>query len=223
MTSDSTFPQRLTKIDDLTRPDHWYLTAADACYFIGEYTARQGYAYSATNNLVLNFKKGMDRRGRLEWRYKARAIQNAALAFRTALNADALDRLTFVPIPPSKAKDDPLHDDRLTQMLRAVRPNPGLDVRELIIQTQSTDAVHDSDNRPSPDQIAALYRIDEAVAAPLPTTIAIVDDVLTTGSHFRAAQMVLAARFPGVPMVGLFIARRVPDTSDFEEIVDIEF
>lgn len=223
MTSDSTFPQRLTKIDDLTRPDHWYLTDADVCYFIGEYTARQGYAYSATNNLVLNFKKHMDRRGRPEWRYKARAIQNAALAFRTALNADALDRLTFVPIPPSKAKDDPLYDDRLTQMLHAIRPNPVLDVRELIIQTLSTDAVHDSDNRPSPDQIAALYRIDEALAAPPPTTIAIVDDVLTTGSHFRAAQMVLAARFPDVPTVGLFIARRVPDTSDFEEIVDIDF
>lgn len=220
MTSDSTFPQRLTKIDDLTRPDHWYLSDLDVCYFIGEYTARQGYAYSATNNLVLNFKKRLDRRGRPEWRYKARAIQNAALAFRTALNPEALDRLTFVPIPPSKAKRDPLYDDRLTQMLRAIRPNPVLDVRELIVQMQSMDAVHDSDNRPSPEQIAVLYQIDEELAAPIPATIAIVDDVLTTGSHFRAAQMVLSARFPGVPMVGLFIARRVPDTSDFEEIVE---
>ena len=27
MTSKSTFPRRFTKIDDLTRPDHYYLTA----------------------------------------------------------------------------------------------------------------------------------------------------------------------------------------------------
>ena len=57
MTSSSTFPQRLTKIDDLIRPDHSYLTDSDSCYFLGEYTARKGYAFSPGNNLVLNFKK----------------------------------------------------------------------------------------------------------------------------------------------------------------------
>jgi len=36
MTSAGTFPQRLTKIDDLVRPDHFYLTPADECYFLGE-------------------------------------------------------------------------------------------------------------------------------------------------------------------------------------------
>ena len=63
MTSDNTFPRRFTKIDDLTRRDHSYLTGDDACCFIGEYTARKGYAYSATNQPILNFKKTMDRRG----------------------------------------------------------------------------------------------------------------------------------------------------------------
>ena len=64
--SDDTFPHRLTRIDALARPDHGYLTEDDHCYFIGEYTARKGFAYSASNNLLLNFKKGMDRRGRPE-------------------------------------------------------------------------------------------------------------------------------------------------------------
>jgi len=50
MTSSSTFPQRLTKIDDLIRPDHSYLTDVDSCYFLGEYTARKGYAFSPGNN-----------------------------------------------------------------------------------------------------------------------------------------------------------------------------
>ena len=39
-------PARLTKIDDLTRPDHYYLSSADECYCLGEYTARAGFAYS---------------------------------------------------------------------------------------------------------------------------------------------------------------------------------
>jgi hypothetical protein len=59
----STFPKRLTEIDDLTRPDHFYLMADDACHFLGEYTARKGYAFSATNQLVLNFEKSLVKRG----------------------------------------------------------------------------------------------------------------------------------------------------------------
>ena len=156
MTSDGTFPQRLTKVDDLTRPDHWYLTADDACYFIGEYTAYRGYAHSDTNHLIFNFKKTMDRRGRPEWRYKDRAIQTAVAAFRRTLAPKDLDRLTFVPTPPSKAKGDPLYDDRLTRMLGAIRPKPPLDVRELVVQTVSTAAVHVRDVRPAPEQIQAL-------------------------------------------------------------------
>ena len=226
MTSDATLPQRLTKVDTLTRPDHSHLTEDDICYFIGEYTARKGYAYSDTNSLVLNFKKTMDRRGRPEWHYKERAIQTVAAAFRQALsplNPEALDRLTFVPIPPSKAKEDPLYDDRLIRMLDAIRPEPPLDVRELVVQTTSTGAVHGGDVRPTPDEIAALYRIDEALAEPAPHLIAVVDDLLTTGAHFRAAQSMLSRRFPDAAVLGLFIARRVPDSADLEEFDDVEF
>ena len=220
MTSETAFPQRLTKIDPLILCDHVYLDEDDECYFIGEYTARMGYAYSATNDLVLNFKKTMDRRGRLEWPHKGRAIRRAADAFRTALEPmgqEAINQVTFVPIPPSKAKDDPLYDDRLTQMLSLIRPEPKLDVREIIVQKHSTEPVHSSDLRLGPDEIESLYEINEALEKPEPKLIAVVDDVLTTGAHFRVAQTILSACFPSVKVIGLFIARRVPDTSDFDE------
>jgi hypothetical protein len=137
MTSAGTFPQRLTKIDDLARPDHFYLTPADECYFLGEYTARKGYAFSATNQLILNFKKSMDKRGTAQWRYKERAIDEAAAAFRVALNKEWLDSATLVPVPPSKSKNDPLYDDRLVRMVRGIRGQPALDVRELVLQRAS--------------------------------------------------------------------------------------
>ena len=223
MTSDGTFPQRLTKIDGLIRPDHWRLTEADACYFIGEYTAYQGYAHSATNSLIFNFKKSMGRRGRPEWRYKEQAIHTAAEAFRRALAPKDLDRLTFVPIPPSKAKGDPLYDDRLTRMLGAIRPRPPLDIRELIVQTVSTDAVHAQDVRPTPEQVQALYRIDETLTGPVRELIAVVDDLLTTGTHFRAAKSILSSRFPEAAIIGLFIARRAPNTADIEDLDDADF
>ena len=159
----------------------------------------------------------MDRRGRTEWRYKEQAIETLARAFRHALGPEALDRLTFVPLPPSKARGDPLYDDRLTRMLRAIRPVPPLDIRELVIQTQSTEAAHGRDVRPRPEEIASLYRLDEALTEPMPRIVALVDDLLTTGAHFRAAKSVVSDRFPDVALIGLFVARRAPDTADLED------
>jgi len=217
MTSGGTFPQRLTKIDDLARPDHFYLTPTDECYFLGEYTARKGYAFSATNQLILNFKKAMDKRNSAQWRYKEKAIEEAAAAFRASLNGEWLDGATLVPIPPSKSKNDALYDDRLVRMVRSIRPQPALDVRELILQRASTVAVHDQENRPTPEQIQANYAIDHAVRDPVPQVIGLFDDVLTTGAHFRAASTVLQQSFPTARIVGLFIARRVPEAADIED------
>ncbi|MDO8885773.1 hypothetical protein, partial [Candidatus Oleimmundimicrobium sp.] len=65
-----------------------------------------------------------------------------------------------------------------------------------------------------------LYMIDEGIAHPAPQAIGIVDDVLTAGTHYRAMYTVLANRFPGVPIIGLFVARRVfPDNPlDFGDV-----
>jgi len=220
-TSDNTFPNRLTKIDALTLPDHSFLTATDDCYFLGEYTARGGFSYSATNDLISNFKKSMDRREHpSEWRYKGLAIAKAAGAFRSALGDSGLDLLTFVPVPPSKAKEDPSYDDRMERMIREIRPEKPVDLRELVIQPASTEADHElpeGEQRLRPEERESLYLIDETLAQPLMNQIAVVDDMLTTGAHFKAAKSLLSKRFPGVTIIGLFIARRAPNTelSDF--------
>jgi predicted amidophosphoribosyltransferase len=81
-------------------------------------------------------------------------------------------------------------------------------------QTQSTTASHElaDGNRLTVEELLNVYQIDESLANPAPTSIAIVDDVLTVGTHDRAMHTVLSSRFLGVPIYGIFIARRVfPD------------
>ena len=197
----------------MTRRDHFHLRESDVCYYIGEYTSHEDYAYSRTNQLIHNLKKSMDRRGRSEWRYKARAIEEAARAFQSAIPDELLDQLTFVPIPPSKSKAHSLYDDRITRMLHLVRPQASLDLRELIIQAESTEAAHAIDSRPSPETIEANYRLDTSLIEPKPKALVLVDDILTTGAHFRAAKTVLERRFPSMPIMGMFIARRVFSTA----------
>ena len=217
MTSGTTFPSRFTRVDELALPDHYFLSEDDVCYYLGEYTARKRYSYSATNQLISNFKKRMNLRGTAQWRYKGEAIRQVASTFRGALTESALKGLTFVPVPPSEARDDPMHDDRLTQMLGAIDPSLSLDIREIVVQSVSTPKSHQSENRLRPDELVELYNLDEPLTEPVPRNIAVVDDLLTAGSHFRAMKEVLALRFPSAHIMGLFIARRVPNTDDPEE------
>lgn len=219
--SNGTFPQRLTEIDDLTRPDHSYLRPEDRCLYFGEYTARAGYNAGPTNQLILNFKKGTDRRGRPEWRYKESSITEAAAAFSKAINPAFLAQATLVPVPPSKAKNDPRYDDRIVRMLQQIQSNTRLDMREVLIQDATREAAAHDGARLNPDELAALYRIDETVAVPAPAVIALFDDLMVTGASYVAAKRVLAARFGNIPVYGFFLARRtLPDPAQFFDIVE---
>ena len=119
-----------------------------------------------------------------------------------------------MPVPPSKALTHPDYDDRMTRVLLRICQHPPLDVRELIVQVESTTAAHETKDRPRPEQIEAGYNIDENLTEPRPNGLMVVDDVLTTGAHFKAAQAILSRRFPKVPIVGLFIARRAVTIDD---------
>ena len=200
----------LTKLDELYLYHHWRLDPTDECYFGGEYTAGQGYAHSATNQLILNLKKKMERRGLPDWGYKARAIHQAAAELGGSLVPQYLASATFIPIPPSKVFGDPEYDDRMTQVVRLL--GAGVDARELVVQVESMHDAHTAENRPGPEVLYKNYRIAGAFSHPAPTQIAIVDDVLTTGAHFKAMRRILNERFPEARIVGIFVARRVPGT-----------
>ena len=200
----------LTKIDELIRPDHYYLDGEDECYFIGEYTAGRGYSFSSTNQFIYNLKKSVERRGLPDWGWKEKAIQQATSMLRESINPPFLESATFVPVPPSRIISDPLYDDRMIRVLRLLGPN--VDVRELVTQAEGMHDAHTSQSRPRPNVLYQNYGIDESLIEPIPSTIAVVDDVLTTGAHFKAMKRILQDSIPEVRVVGLFLARRIPNT-----------
>ncbi|EAA6844502.1 hypothetical protein DRE43_24085 [Salmonella enterica subsp. enterica serovar Java] len=211
---------RLTRIDELIREQHYYLEDGDLCYFFGEYTARQGAAYSETNQLIMNLKKGNERRGLQDYRYKGIATERVARMITSTIGN--LDEYTFVPVPPSKCQSDAAYDDRMTAILRIAQTlNPVMDYRELVLQNVSTVASHASAaNRPSPDEIMANYRLDENLRAGCRDNIVIFDDVLTAGSHFKAMKRFLLQFFPEANILGLFVARTARD-ADMASLFDV--
>ena len=201
------------KIDALYLSDHYYITLDDHCIYLREYTPRAGPSYSDTNQLILNFKKTLDRKGKPEWYYKERAVEQITRELAVSFKEQWWKEGTHVPIPPSKIKTNPLYDDRMTRVLNGIAPMLGItcDVRELIVQMEDMDAVHlNNDDRPTPAEIRAIYEIDESLVQPIPKAIGLYDDVITAGAHFRASKDLLEERFPGVPVFGIFVARRLP-------------
>lgn len=204
--------RRLSKIDEATLPDHSFLKETDRCFYLMEYTPGKGYSFSHCNSLIRNLKKLPSCSKRPDYHYKADAIHECALRLNTCLGPNLINKFTFVPIPCSKAIGHPDYDDRIERICRNISPTA--DVRNLVVQTESRNASHgmpDGQRQPI-DDLVNIYRIDEKLCTTpkAPNAIAIVDDMLTTGRHFRAMEAVLKKQFPNTLIVGIFIARRVP-------------
>jgi len=204
---------RVQRIDANTIGDHAFLTPADECYYVFEKTAHRDYSFSTPNSVISNIKKKPSDRGKRGFEYKAIDIGRCSVWLRALISAEWLKTGTLVPVPPSKAKDHPDYDDRIIQICKGIGTAAvPVDVRELVIQTKSFEADHTKklgEKRITVAELIDAYEINEAAANPPPKAIAIVDDMLTAGKHFRAMHTKLSARFPGIRIFGLFIARRV--------------
>jgi len=212
---------RLQQIDDSNRSAHYYLTPADECFFVHEFTARKGYNFSPGNQFIFNFKKSPAKRLEPQYQHKLSAIRWAADFFRRLFDTQptVYANATLVPIPPSKARNHPDYDDRMWQVVIGIAQGRGADARELIIQTGGYEAAHEAGaNRIKPLALQALYRLH---ADPPKPTIILFDDVLSAGCHFRAAKSAILAAYPDRRVVGFFLARRVlPDPADdFQDLL----
>ncbi|KGD60732.1 hypothetical protein T9A_02209 [Alcanivorax jadensis T9] len=207
---------RLTQIDSSNRGDHYLLTDDDECYFFGEYTAQKGASHSESNQLIYNFKKCVSRKGKPEYKYKDVAISQAANLLRSP--GFDLDQCTFVPVPPSKNKEDSLYDDRLIQALKVFNSANGgkVDFREIVTQMVSTEASHTANSRGSVEELVNLYKIDLTQVEQIKNFIIVFDDVLTTGRHFKAMKQVLLKAFPGSRVIGVFLTRRAIPAPTFD-------
>lgn len=196
---------KVTEVDASNRGNHHFIDLNDRCFYLGEYTARAGFTGGDTNQLIYNLKIPVDEQHRLN--YKKQAIVSIAQSLQRAIPNPGL--CTFVPVPPSRARNDPLYDDRMTAILREYqRLVPEVNYRELVIQNITTRSSHSGVNRLQPTELAQNYSINEALINCIHPQIIIFDDMLTTGSHFKAMQSLIGKHFPGSQIAGLFVARR---------------
>jgi hypothetical protein len=210
----TSLPKRLTGIDETNRDQHAFLQDGDRCLFFGEYFAGKGYQGGGTNQLMFNFKTlpSIARENLARRNYKESAIATVATGLRDVLGRDQIERLTFVPVPPSKTPGHADYDDRLIRALTMACAGYNSDVRLLLHRLSSTESDHKTGDRLTPEALHSLLELDfTAIAArPLREAIVLFDDVITTGKSFKCCERRLREAIPAaVPIIGLFVARRI--------------
>ncbi len=216
-------PDRLSAIDETTRGQHIYLSDDDRCYYFGEYFAYKGYQGGSTNQLILNFKIKPSEllRNPARRHYKEGAINTIKTALGRTVGSQSLQKYTWTPIPPSKVAGHPDHDDRVLRTLSLAFPDIAMDVRPLLHQVESTEGDH-AGNRIAPADLSAILAVDRDLlrSKPLREGIALFDDVVTTGKHFVCCKQALRRAGVDVPIIGVFVARRILHAASVDDFED---
>jgi hypothetical protein len=199
-------PKKLSKIDQVTITDHHHLRAQDECFYIWDYETSQKPPYSPANQFIYNQRIKPTELGRIH--YKQQAIQHGARALCSLVSRRAAEiQCTIVPMPGSKIAGHPDYDDRLSQMLTQAFVGLKADIQPLLQASASTHADHLRGQRTTLSELLE-NTVLLPCQKPVRPTIIVLDDVLTSGKHFRVASDLLNAEYPQARIVGLFLARR---------------
>jgi hypothetical protein len=186
-----------------------FILQEDEVYYAREYISKGGFKSSEANQLIMNLKKPVSRRGQRDWYYKEQAIDRFAKELAGALKENTV----ICAIPSSKCLTDLEYDSRLDDTLAAAkRYKASLLVEQPFVVDATSVAVHAGGSR-RPDEI---YRhlVWKGFSREVEQVL-LVDDVLTTGSHFRACKRIILEHCPNTKVAGVFWAKTVwPDAQD---------
>lgn len=181
-----------------------YIDINDNCYYIMDYHSGMGYDYSIQNQFILNFKKQKDAGGQ---QYKTIAIGKIAdILIKKILPQLDPNKFIFVPIPPSKVITDPLYDDRMIKVLELVKKELGIPFIDLLCRPSSIVPSHQNQTTRTPSNHVFNLINNYSANDFINRHIIIIDDVVTTGSTYKAAKQAISQYLPN-KITGLFLAR----------------
>lgn len=198
---------QLWKRLDISQADVIHIVSEDHIVYAREYIAGRKYDASETNNLVTNFKKPTERINLPEWRYKLAAIEQFATELSDLFKKDI--EYVLVAMPTSKHKSDPKYDSRLEDTLISLsKKKCNVTIQEPFILKDTMIPSHSGGTR-SP-QIIYDNLLWRGFAAHT-HRVFLVDDLLTTGSHFKACQRLILEHHPEMEVIGIFWAKAIWD------------
>ena len=184
--------------------DYYNLREDDFIIYAREKT-EGGYTASETNQLVFNLKKPKDANGQY---WKKQAINE----FINELSAVKFpEGGTLIPAPSSKRRNSEKFDDRIDQVVKCFieKYRPDLKYEPILEVREDTPSSHSEGGTRNPNEIKACLIVSEFSQAEKPKTVFIIDDVITSGGHFKAWREALEEKYPSIRVVGVFLARTI--------------
>ena len=185
---------------------HPHIKTTDQCLYFREYLSKKGYKGGQTNSLIKNFKKSPDKKQTHQWPHRTRAIKTFSKELEILFNL--ILTATITAIPTSTAKNDPQYDNRFEDLFTELKKSlPKLTIEWPVEIKRTTEASHKTGQRQIRD-IKSNY-IWKGLQHKPPEQLFIIDDVLTTGAHFRAISDFLNENKYTGQITGVFWAKAV--------------
>lgn len=186
-----------------------YLGSKDRCLYAMDYTAGGGFQASPANSQIFNLKKAPALRDTdtLQWSYKLQAIRSFA---RDLLQVfDEGSRYAIAAIPTSKSTDDAEYDSRLDDVISRVKSHRPDDIIVMnpLVCAKSHKPKHLTGREMTPDEVYS--HLGWRGFAKPPSSIILIDDVITHGAHFAACKRMIQENHPHTNVRGVFWAKTI--------------
>ena len=194
-----------------------YLEDGDECYYLMPLPNTQDFGdqpvwKSSAWQKIINLKHSPERqKENLAFAgYKAQAIEQFAhdIAIFLDKNKPILSgkKVALIPIPPSKAIDDPNYDDRMSVVCQTavnLCNTPDVKYVECLRTKESRPSASKSGERLTPEQIKRNLEIDKDAICGY-EIVFVADDVLTQGTDYAACKQLIMECCPDARIIGLF-------------------
>lgn len=200
---------RWRKIDQATQEIPSYLDIQnDICYYAREYVAYGGYNTSDTNSVILNFKKPPSVKDTPQWHYRQKAVKQIATELYCFFKQLPLNNIFISWIPSSKLITDPEYNSRFEDLLLKLAGYLQINYGHLIISKGKLQPSH-LDGPRDPSILTSNFTLNQDIDISPFTWVVLIDDVITSGSHFKVCKNLILEKFSEKKIAGVFWAKTI--------------
>lgn len=191
------------KIDILSENYPRFIIDGERCLYARDYVSGGGFEGEA-NQLILNFKISIDKKNTNRWQHRDNAVKLFAKEIASIIGDQAFN---FMAIPGSKPWTHVENNQRFQDLFKElIRLKPNIVVHWPVDCITAVVGSSQGGTR-SPAQILANYKWNGFIPGSSFTKIIVIDDVITSGAHYRACSNYLRQNNFTGEIVGVFWAK----------------
>lgn len=181
------------------------LDEGDICIYARE-NRDGGYGKSLSNQLIFNLKKPITNKGQSDWHHKEKAVK---LFAKELSDLKLPTNAVLIPDTTSKPKNHKEYDSRILDALYILKNiRPDIKIEEPIEVIREMQAAHKGGSR-DPAELIEFYKWIGFSTKNIPSKVFFIDDVITTGGHFKTIKNLILKHHPEITVYGIFWARHI--------------